>query len=115
MHSSVTQADLPPYAPRKPLPGGGFGHGPCARKNVGQHNRRILGTIERDGYRYSYHATKGMRRERIVDAAPQVGARIPAPGSARYALTVPAKVYLNGPGKRARRLAAMQAAQREAA
>lgn len=98
---TITIADFPAYTPRsRNVPG------PASRQNRGEAGRRIVGPIERDGYAYTFHFCKGMRREKVNTGMSLVGAPIPAPGSSRYATTVPANVYLNGPGKKARRMAA---------
>lgn len=96
-----TVADFPAYTPRsRNVPG------PASRRSHGEANRSVVGPVEQDGYAYTYHFTKGIRREKISAGMSLVGMPIPALGSSRYATTIDAKVYLNGLGKRARRMAA---------
>ena len=66
--AAFTVADLA-WVRRKRLAAGKFGNGPASRKLVGATNRRILGTVTRDGVEYSYHATKGYRAARTGAAA----------------------------------------------
>lgn len=61
MTNKVTVADFPAWEKRTKKT-----YGPCARRYVGRDYRRILGVIERDGWEYSLHATKGIRRKRKV-------------------------------------------------
>lgn len=90
----ITLADLPAYQPRS------FGKaGPSGRKSAGQYDRRILGSVEREGVTYSYHATKGWRASRVPTGHSLVGMPIPAPGSARYALTQNRAKYLRAGGR----------------
>ena len=50
------------------------GNGPCARRYVGQPDRRIIAEHKHDGVEWRYHATKGWRAVRVAPPARAEGA-----------------------------------------